>query len=259
MAWDVTKLKLSRSKATLDGGGSVVGLAFGSSGSKMYCTELSARTVREYDLGLLYDPFSETYLQEFSVNSEVQTPIEVAFNPSGTKMYVISISNIAVYEYNLGTPWDISTAGYSGYKDISPYSVQPYGMKFKPDGTMMYITSNFDKNVVGYSMDTPWDISTIQKIQEIDVSPTCGIPAGIDFKPDGSKMYISGNLSNKIAEYSLTTAWNIESAKYIRSSGCTVALDNVKFSSDGNTVYVTNGGMYEYTLPMGKHRAVRSS
>jgi DNA-binding beta-propeller fold protein YncE len=259
MAWDVTKLKLSRSKATLDGGGFMYGLAFGASGSKMYSIDLSFRTVREYDLGLLYDPFSETYLQEFSVYSEAQNPIEVAFNPSGTKMYVISISCNAVYEYNLSTPWNISTAVYSNYRDIQQYSVMPYGMKFKPDGTMVYVTSNFDKNVVGYSMSTAWDISTMQKVQEIDVLSICGVPYGIDFKPDGTKMYISCDPSRKIVEYGLTTAWNIESAKYIRSSGCTVEIDNVKFSSDGTAVYVTAGGMYEYTLPMGKHRPVRSS
>ena len=259
MAWDVTKLKLSRSKATLDGGGFMYGLAFGASGSKMYSIDLSFRTIREYDLGLLYDPFSETYLQEFSVYSEADNPIDVDFNPGGTKMYVISIGDSAVYEYNLGTPWDISTAVYSGYQDIYQYSELPYGWEFKPDGTMLYVTSNFRDNMVGYNMTTPWDISTMQKIQEIDLSSICIAPYGIDFKPDGTKMYISCDPSRKIIEYGLTTEWNIETAKYLRLSGCTVEIDNVKFSSDGTAVYVTAGGMHEYTLPMGKHRPVRSS
>lgn len=261
MSWDVAKLEFSRSK-TLDGpAGVLLGLSFGSSGSKMYCAEM-LNCVREYDLGINYDPFTETYVQKIDLSSDgVFNVTDVAFNPTGTKMYVNSLSNSEIHDYNLGTPWDISTAAHSSTRSVSQYSVLPYGFRFKPDGTMLYITSQGNDSIVGYSLATAWDISTMSKIQEISILSECvGMNEnGLDFKSDGTKMFVSCYTASNILEYGLTTAWNIETASYIRSSGCTVQMDNVKFDSDGNVVYVTAGGMYEYTLPVGKHRAIKSS
>jgi len=261
MAWDVTKLKFSRSK-TLDGPfETLLGMSFGSSGSKMYCVDMS-HGVREYDLGINYDPFTETYVQRIDLApDDIRNPIDVEFNPTGDVMYVLSISESSVHEYRLGTPWDISTAVHSGYESINTYSPIPQGWKFKSDGTMLYVTSGFSVLTIGYSVSTPWDISTLQKIQEIDLSSTCTIGGmwGIDFKPDGSKMFINCWANHRIIEYGLTTAWNIETAKYIRSSGCTVVESGTRFSSGGTVVHVISGDVYEYTLPVGKHRAVKSS
>jgi len=261
MAWDVTKLKFSRSK-TLDGPvETLLGMSFGSAGAKMYCAEM-LNCVREYDLGINYDPFTETYVQKIDLAPDgVWNVIDVDFNPTGDVMYVLSISGSSVHEYRLGTPWDISTAVYSGYESINTYSPMPQGWKFKSDGTMLYVTSWFSDLTIGYSLSTAWDISTLQKVQEIDLSSDCVSrdQVGIDFKSDGTKMFINCGTNHRIIEYGLTTAWNIETAKYIRSSGCTVQTDTVKFDSDGTTVYVMYGDMYEYTLPVGKHRAVKSS
>lgn len=255
MAWDVSKLVLSRSKI-LDGPvGTVYGLSFGSSGSKMYCVEYSSDSVREYDLGLNYDPFTETYLQNIDLTADgISNILDVEFNPTGAIMCVLCVGGIA--EYNLGTPWDISTAVYSDYRSIPLYSVPLAGWRFKPDGTMVYFTSPFIEKMVGCSLSTAWDISTIQTIQEIELSFG---QSGIDFKPDGTKMFISESKTDYIYEYGLTTAWNIETASYLRSSRCTVEIGNVKFDSDGTTIHITKNGMKEYTLPIGKHRAVKSS
>lgn len=253
MAWDVSKLKLSRS-VVLDGpAGTVIGLSFGSSGSKMYCVTTS-NTVREYDLGMNYDPFTETYLQNIDLTADgILNMQDVEFNPTGSIMYVLDANGVAVY--NLSTPWDISTAVYSDLESIPTYSQPLYGWRFKPDGTMVYFVSKFVEKMVGCSLSTAWDISTIQTVQEIELSFG---QAGIDFKPDGSKMFISESKTDYIHEYGLTTEWNIETAAYIRSSKCTVLTGNVKFDSDGTTIYINSSGMNEYTLPIGKHRPVKS-
>lgn len=265
MAWDVTKLKFARSK-TLDGPSvTALGLSFGSSGSKMYCADFSGY-ILEYDLGMNYDTFTETYVQRINTTLDgIYNPIDVEFNPTGDGMYVLNMPSSAIHYYILGTPWNISTAVYSISQDIFSYSATPQGWRFKPDGTMLYVLSKTSNLMIGYSLSPAWDISTLQKVQEIDLLSECSIgnKYGIDFKPDGTKMFMGCGTTRHIFEYGLTTAWNIESAKYIRSSGCTVQITNVKFNSDGTAVYVNAGfgygGMNEYTLPMGKHSPVRSS
>ena len=51
-----------------------------------------------------------TYVDNFSVTDENKTPTGIAFNPSGTKMYVVGITpNASIGQYSLTVPFDIST------------------------------------------------------------------------------------------------------------------------------------------------------
>ena len=61
-----------------------------------------------YDLELAsYDSKS------FTVSSQTgNVPVEVIFKTDGTKMYVQSRDNNAIYQYSLSTAWDVSTASY---------------------------------------------------------------------------------------------------------------------------------------------------
>ena len=40
------------------------------------------------------------------------------FNPSGTKMYVAGQDSDYVYQWNLSTAWDLSTASYTGSLNV---------------------------------------------------------------------------------------------------------------------------------------------
>ena len=53
-------------------------------------------------------------------------------------------------------------------------------------------------------------------IADIDSSAE-GTPTGITFKPDGTKMYITGSGADKILQYNLTTAFDITSAALEKS------------------------------------------
>jgi len=257
MAWNVEKLVFSRSK-TLDGAvAAMVGMAFGSSGTKLYSVNMSDERVREYNLSQVYNPFSETYVQELDISGVAPTASDVSFNTTGSVMYVNEIVSGDIHSYNLSTPWNISTGVYSTTKSTG-YAMSD-GFRFKPDGSMLYITGGTADVLVGYSLSTPWDISTMLKTHEINVSATCsGLnKSGIDFKPDGSKMYISCGAANTVIEYGLRREWDISTAEYIRASGCTVAIDNLLFNAAGNIVY--SGALYEYILPTGKARPSKSA
>ena len=68
---------------------------------------------------------------------------------------------------------------------------------------------------------------------------------GITFKPDGTKMYITGISADKILQYNLTTAFDITSAALEKS----VVIDtveskpqDVKFNSDGTVIFILGTG-----------------
>jgi len=114
------------------------GVCFKLDGTKMYTIGTTGITVDEYDLGIQWDVTSAVYLQEFSVILKEGSPIGVAFKPDGTKMYTIGTTGVTVDEYDLGTPWDVSTAVYLREFSVAAKETSPSGLFLKPDGTKMY-------------------------------------------------------------------------------------------------------------------------
>ena len=62
-------------------------------------------------------------------------------------------------------------------------------------------------------------------IANLDISSDEGVPTGITFKPDGTKMYITGQSADKILQYNLTTAFDVTSATLEESVNITSSRD----------------------------------
>ena len=66
-------------------------------------------------------------------------------------------------------------------------------------------------------------------------------PTGVIFNPDGTKMYSTGTVQNKIYMYNLTTPYTVTSATY-SSKTCNLTGDNdalmFRFNSDGTAIFV---------------------
>ena len=99
--------------------------------------------------------------QKFIVSSQEANVRGVVFNPDGTKMYIIGLSR-AIYEYSLGTAYDLSTVSYSG--DLEKLSFtstsNPSSFTFNNDGTKLYISDSRFGNIHEYSLSTAYDVST---------------------------------------------------------------------------------------------------
>ena len=82
-------------------------------------------------------------------------------------------------------------------------------------------------------------------IANLDISDDEGSATGITFKPDGTKMYITGIGADKILQYNLTTAFDITSAaleKSVDISGAESKPEDVKFNSDGTVIFILGTG-----------------
>ncbi|MCH7883494.1 tail fiber domain-containing protein [Patescibacteria group bacterium] len=95
---------------------------------------------------------SASFKQTFSVTTEEASPQGVFFKPDGTKMYIVGFTDDEVNEYDLSTPWDISTASFNQLFDVSGEDTAPRDMFFKPDGTKMYITGSTGDKVYEYDL-----------------------------------------------------------------------------------------------------------
>lgn len=190
----------------------------------------------------------------FSVAAQDTAPSGLFFKSDGTKMYVVGFSGDAVYEYDLSSAWDVSSSNYVQNFSVAGQETNPSDLFFKPDGTKMYISGNTGDDINEYSLSSAWDISTATYVQNFSVATQDQAPAGVTFKPDGTKMYVCGVNSDSVFEYSLSTAWNISTASYVQSfsmSAQETGPSGLFFKPDGTKMYMAGSGsdaINEYTL-----------
>jgi hypothetical protein len=173
----------------------------------------------------------------------------------GVKAYVLGQSNDRVFELTLSTPYDITTASNVGAVSVVSQDGTARGVRFKPDGTKMYITGGTNTRVYEYTLSTPWQANTASNVGTFLLTPTVvSLGAyGIEFNTDGSKMYV-GQAAGNVTAFTLSTPWSVNSASY--SAGLTVssvetALSAISFNSTGTQLmlYGSNGKSFQiYTL-----------
>jgi len=153
--------------------------------------------------------------------------------------------------------YDLAGASYSGKSfDISSQSIQPYDVRFKSDGTAMYIVDAYVDTVFQYTLSTAWDVSTASYASKSFVTTSQdGIPVGLFFKADGTKMYVSGLGNDSVYQYSLSTAWDVSTGSYDSVSLNVTSQDgsprSLFFKSDGTKLYImgnTNQSIFQYSL-----------
>jgi DNA-binding beta-propeller fold protein YncE len=87
----------------------------------------------------------------FDVSGQSTAPQGVAFNPDGTRMFVIGTSSDRVFQYSLSTDFDLSTASFTGTTfDVSGQDINPREVAFKPDGSGMFIIGADNDSVFEY-------------------------------------------------------------------------------------------------------------
>jgi DNA-binding beta-propeller fold protein YncE len=148
----------------------------------------------------------------FSVASEETEPRGIAFNPDGTKMFVVGQTGDDVNEYHLTTPFDVSTASYDSIFSVAGQELTAEDVQFSPDGIKMFILGSTGDDVNQYHLATPFDVSTASFVSLFSVSAEELTSVGLAFNPDGTKMFVLGSTGDDVNEYHLEAAFDLASA-----------------------------------------------
>jgi DNA-binding beta-propeller fold protein YncE len=194
----------------------------------------------------------------FSTVSQDTEPQGLIFKPDGTKMYMLGGDTDTVYEYDLSTAFDITTASYQRSKSVTTEDINPTGIAFNSDGTKMYITGNVNDSVFQYSLSTAYDVSTASYDSvSFSVTSQDTAPWGLWFNSNGTKMFVGGDTGNDVNEYALSTGFDITTASFSQNFSVSAQETNVRqvaFSSDGTNMFVVgtaNDQVHKYTLSTG--------
>lgn len=196
--------------------------------------------------------------KSFSIAAQEPTAGAVFFRPDGTRFYIVGSTNDTVYQYNLTTPWDISTASFTAGQSfsIAAQEATANSLFFRDDGTKMYILGTTNDSIYQYTLATAWDVTTAT-YDNVSFSVTAqdGTPTGLYFRPNGLEFYISGDTNNAVFKYTLTSAWDISTASYANVSFSVATQESLPqdiwFTSDGLKLYIVGSnrrGVTEYTL-----------
>jgi DNA-binding beta-propeller fold protein YncE len=152
-AWDTTTLTYdSVSYNATAQVGSLRDMWIKPDGTKMYLVDATGDDINEYALSTAWDVSSASYVQNFSLASQDNTPIGVYFNPDGTKFWIYGFTSDTAYEYDLSTAWDLSSASYSTVSFSAASQVAfGLGMTFSRDGAKMYVSDNTGDTIYQYS------------------------------------------------------------------------------------------------------------
>ena len=170
-----------------------------------------------------------TIYANLDINSQDTVMTDLFFKPDGTKMYTVGQTNDRVYEYTLGTAWNVATAGNVAAIGIGTQETGPAGLFFKPDGTKMYVIGSTSDRVFEYTLSTPWRVNTASNVGT-SVATTSGgtsesTPQALFFRPDGSSYYIIGSGADRVKRYDMTTPWQVNTAAYYSQSAAITSIE----------------------------------
>ena len=154
--------------------------------------------------------------------------------------------------------YNISSLSYdSKSADVSSEIAYAAGVAFKTDGTKMYVTSASSTgagDVFQYSLSTAWDISTASYDSVSYSNGNISFGYGLQFKSDGTRLYIQAYEDDRVYEHTLSTAWDLSTTSATGNSlyygSQTGTSYDFTISSDGTKIYVSDNDspMYQYTM-----------
>lgn len=240
-------------------GGDARGVFFKPNGTKIYTLNNSDQ-ITETTLSTAWDISTHgstdyTYTTDQTHN---WNPSGLFIGNDGTELYVTEIGNgDYVVQYTMSTAWDLSTASYTRKFDLSTQEAFVRGLCFSEDGTLMFI-NGINSDINKYTLSTAWDISTASYSQTSSSYNSLTTAAlGMFMKPDGTRFYLVDNLSDKIHQWNMTTAYDITGDIGVTTDDdfSTASQETTPWcmyiSPDGNHLYVgggTGNGIDQYSL-----------
>jgi len=153
--------------------------------------------------------------------------------------------------------YSIAGAAYDSKSfSVTSESTLPEEIRFKPDGTKVFVLDVADNEVLQYSLSTAWDVSTASyDSKSFSVASQELNPQGLEFNSDGTKMYVCGQ-TDAVYQYTLSTAWDVSTASYDSVSFSTASQItgvpwSMSFSDGGAKLYVvgsTPDTIFQYSL-----------
>ncbi len=210
--------------------------------------QAGASTVAQWTFGTKWDITTITENGTLDVDSEDTLMTSVFFKHDGTKMFLTGQTGSNIYEYDLSTPWLVTSAILGNTKAIGAACA---GLYFREDGKRFFHGQSTGTDLKTFNMTTPWDTSTAEQVVND------GVQISLDhwFSKDGLRLFMVNN-DEIVDVYPLTQP-------FIPASKGTVAnftmapkkdIRGITLSPNGSIMYVGNDdedSIQQFTIKRG--------
>jgi hypothetical protein len=206
-AWDVSTATFVRLFSTASQDSAPNDIFFKPDGLSMFILGQTNDTVFQYTLTSAFDISTASYASKsFSVTTQESTPTGLWFKSDGTVMYVIGSANDTVFQYNLGTAWDVSTASYASISFVVSQETGPNQVNLSADGLTMWIVGTTGDDINEYTLGTAWNVSTATFVNNFYIGFQEPAPAGMFIDSTAAnRVYIVGTTNDTVFQYNTAT------------------------------------------------------
>ena len=214
-----TATKTSQTNLLVSGGAAMDkphAIEFKPDGTVMYVIHSNSGSVgvEQFNLTTAWDTQTLSYDASLSISDDVQIRA-LAFKSDGTRVYIAQRDHGKVKQFDLSTPWDLSSA--TNKVESNAFTGEENNLRniqFSSDGTLMYLGGNGGDDINRYKLPIAWDISTITHETIFSISSQTGEMRGFKFTANFTKLYVTGDDGsssddNVIYEYDLDCAGTI--------------------------------------------------
>lgn len=250
--WDLTTLNTSsavvfdppKHTATTTTG---TGLTFNNTGKTLYKIDTSSDYIYAYFFQNAWDLSSPQENYKFSTILEETNSSGIAFNSSGTRMYVLGNTGDDINNYTLSTPWKVETAVYNGVYVVSTQTgTTPITIVPNSTATKMFVLSGTNRAIYLYTTSSAGSFVTglVSYYSSLSVSTEDTNPQGIAISHDDTRLYMLGATNRSVYEYTLGSGGILVGASY---SGNSVNLSSfittprdLFLGKNGTRLYITD-------------------
>jgi len=153
--------------------------------------------------------------------------------------------------------YDLANGAYSGKSfSVASQEANPSGITFNANGTKLYLSGSVGDSIYQYSLSSAYDLTTMSYDSvSFSVASQETQPNGLAFNNDGTKMYVVGQITDAVYQYSLSTGFDLSIASYDSVNFSVASQDTqptgIAFNSNGTKMYIVGyntDAVYQYSL-----------
>lgn len=228
-------------------------LNFNPDGLSFYVFGIITDTLYKYDCLTAWDISTASYSGiSLLLTDQIADPFGTCFRDDGVIMFMVGDLTNVIYEYRLSTPWDITSAYFTGESFVAgipdtrcPCTANYNSKLYFPTSSGGGSIYEFDLGIVALGNSTfedvtseavntdrisfpddTWQLGAANPTmlegrisgtlfnQAFDTTTQTTQPIAVWFRRDGLKMYATGFSTVTVEEYTLTTAWDTSTATH---------------------------------------------
>ena len=209
----------------------------GSTGDRVYDFKLS----RQYDITT-----ASLNKRGPTISTVEGSPSGLAFKPDGTIMYICGTTAHLIIQYNMSEAWNVNTATIGlSFNVANALSVtNPQDVHLSRDGTYMYFVDSGSDIIYQLSLTEAWNVNTASYLTQKSILAFDSAFTSVYFNANGTSMFLGGQQNDRIKEFRLSAAWNVNTATIYANSGSFAAFSpgmaGITFANNGSMVYLTD-------------------